>query len=459
VIDQFEELFTLTQDESVRAHFLSSLRAALSDPRSRVRLIITLRADFMDRPLQYVDFGDLLRERTEFVLPLSSHELERAIVGPAQRAGLVVEPELVVAIVDDVGAQPGTLPLLQFALTELFERRQGRVLTLQAYRDSGGVRGALARRAEAIYRALDADGQEAARQLFLRLITLGEGAEDTRRRVLRSELAALTKDSRHREDIQTNDQISPGLSSSVFRPSTMIDMVIDRYGQARLLSFDRDLLTRGPTVEVAHEALLREWGRLRAWLESSRADLRMQRLLGAAATEWNRGSRDPSYLLSGARLAQFEGWVGQTGLALTEDERAFLAASLDERTQREAAEQARQQHELAAARQLAATEQRHAEEQRRAAARLRRRALLLAGALVLALIAAGAAALFARTAQDNFIRSERQRLAAEANSALDRRTSADLAALLAIRSLHYGYSPQADDACYGPGHMAWSSTV
>jgi hypothetical protein len=133
VIDQFEELFTLTQDEAVRTHLLASLRAAVDDPHSMLRVIATLRADFTDRPLQYVDFGELLRERIEFVLPLARDELERAIAGPAERAGLLLGPGLVAAIAQDVGEQPGALPLLQYALTELFEHREG------ADADAGGL--------------------------------------------------------------------------------------------------------------------------------------------------------------------------------------------------------------------------------------------------------------------------------------------------------------------------------
>ena len=193
VIDQFEELFTLVEDESVRTHFLDSLVNAVLDPQSRLRLVITLRADFTDRPLQYADFGELVRQRTEFVMPLSSEEMEAAINGPAHRVGLIPERELVKHIIRDVGEQPGALPLLQYALTELFERRQGRKLTLAAYEESGGALSALGRRAEEIYTNLDPAEQETARQLFLRLITLGEGVEDTRRRVLQYALEDLAE--------------------------------------------------------------------------------------------------------------------------------------------------------------------------------------------------------------------------------------------------------------------------
>jgi hypothetical protein len=135
VIDQFE-LFTLVQDEAVRLHFLQSLTAAVLEPRSRLHVIVTMRADFTNRPLEYIDFGELMRQRTEFILPLTPDELEQAISGPAKRAGLLPESGLVSHIVREVGDQPGALPLLQYALTELFEQRQGRKLT--TYKQSGG---------------------------------------------------------------------------------------------------------------------------------------------------------------------------------------------------------------------------------------------------------------------------------------------------------------------------------
>jgi WD40 repeat protein/serine/threonine protein kinase/DNA-binding XRE family transcriptional regulator len=353
VIDQFEEVFTLVSDEAARAQVLNSLVTAVLDERSRVRIVITLRADFTDRPLQYVDFGELMRERTAFVLPLSPDELERAIVRPAARVGVSLEPELVAAIVREVGDQPGTLPLLQYALTELFERREGHTPTLTAYRASGGVLGALTRRAEELYSGLDAVGQEVARQLFLRLITLGEGAEDTRRRVRMAELA--TNDQRP----TTKEDSGPGRSSFVVRRSSELDRVIDLYGRYRLLTFDRDPITREPTVEVAHEALIREWGRLRAWLDESRDDLRLHRRLMAAATEWVSAGRDTSFLATGARLAQFEALAASgdpraaahpgsgRGLVLNEDEQAYLDASLAERDAQRAREAAQQAREAA----------------------------------------------------------------------------------------------------------------
>jgi WD40 repeat protein/serine/threonine protein kinase/DNA-binding XRE family transcriptional regulator len=448
VIDQFEEIFTLVQDEETRARFLNSLVTATLDPDSRLRLVITLRADFTDQPLRYVDFGELVRQRAEFVLPLTPDELEQAIVNPTEQAGLSLEAGLAQTIMRDIGDQPGMLPLLQYALTELFERRQGRLLTLQAYRESGGVLGALARRAEELYAGLDDAGREMTRQLFLRLVTLGEGVEDTRRRVLRAELEALTADGRPPTAEASAEELAavsaanaahlPRQRSAVV-DATAIAQVIETFGRYRLLTFDHDPVSRGPTIEVAHEALLREWGRLREWLAASRTDIRLQRLLASAAAEWIQANRDPGYLLRGGRLNQFEGWAASTALALTYEERTFLRTSLAARRARRADEEIRQRHELETAQKLAQTEA-------QSARRLRWLALGLTVFLVVALGLTWFAFNQRNTAQDNFVTAERIRLAAQAQIALDNGEGGDLPALLALRSLQHGYSPEADAA-------------
>ena len=135
----------------MRTHFLGSLEAAATDPRSRLRVVATLRADFYDRPLLYRGFADLFKSRVEAVVPLSAEELERAISGPAERVDVSLEPGLVAAMLSDVAEEPGALPLMEYALTELFDRRDGRTLFLEAYREIGGVSGALGRRAEELY--------------------------------------------------------------------------------------------------------------------------------------------------------------------------------------------------------------------------------------------------------------------------------------------------------------------
>ncbi|MGH3112158.1 MAG: AAA family ATPase, partial [Gaiellaceae bacterium] len=187
VVDQLEEVFTMVEDEQIRDRFLQSLVHATASPGARIRVIVTLRADFYDRPLTVAGLAELMRTRTVTVVPLTPEELERAIDGPAERVGVTPELALVAEMVADVSERPGTLPLLQFALTELFERRRGSVMTLEAYRQIGGVSGALARRAEELYEGLNRGGRRAAKQIFLRLVTVGEGIADTRRLVPRAE--------------------------------------------------------------------------------------------------------------------------------------------------------------------------------------------------------------------------------------------------------------------------------
>jgi WD40 repeat protein/DNA-binding SARP family transcriptional activator len=324
VVDQTEELFTLVDDENRRARFLASLVTAATDPASRVRVVLTLRADFYDRPLLYPALAELLRARTEVVVPLTAEELEQAATGPAGTVGVELDPGLVARLVADVADQPGGLPLLQYALTELFDQRQGSTLTTAAYRDIGGIAGALARRAEGIFDSLSDRARDVARHLFLRLVTFGEGAEDTRRRVLLAELVSLRAE---------------GMSF------TEMNAVIDRFGAARLLSFDRDPATRNPTVEVAHEALLREWDRLRGWIDEMRGDLRTEHQLARAARDWLDAGRDTSFLVAGPRLEQFEALRGHAGLALAAEERDFVDASLTERERRQVEEEAQRARE------------------------------------------------------------------------------------------------------------------
>jgi len=320
-IDQFEEVFTQTFDNAVRIHFMRSILKAVEDPASRLRVIITIRADFYDKPLLYPEFGALVRERTEIVLPLNRAELSRTITGPAERVGVIVEEGLVETIIQEVSEEPGALPLLQYALTENFERRQGRVMTLMAYLESGGVLGSLARRAEELHNEMTPEQQEAVRQLFLRLVTLGEGTEDTRRRILWSELAF------------TQEQDDP------------LQTVLDRFGKFRLLTFDNDPQTREPTIEVAHEALIRQWERLRQWLANSREDLRIQRRLSMAVVEYRNAGQDPSFLASGSRLTQFETLITSQDIVLTQEERHYILASIDKRQEAARQEEARRQRE------------------------------------------------------------------------------------------------------------------
>ena len=335
LIDQFEELWTLCPDEVMRRHVCDSIVAAALAERSRLRIVITIRADFIDRPLQYVDFGELFSQRNQLVLPLTADELERAIVGPARWAELTLEEGLTAAILTEIGPRPSALPLLQHALSELYEQRRGRVMTRTAYAAFGGVAGALSRRAETLYASLDQSGQATARRLLLALVSLGSGGEPTRRRVLRANLGSAG-------------------------PPADVAIVLDAFGAARLLTFDRDLLTHDPTVELAHEALLRAWSQLSVWVETSHEQLQLHRRLSIAAVEWRASQHDPSFLASGARLAQFE-TLGGTESWLDQAERVYLEASTRERDALMARERERERHEIELAR-LAQRQQRDAQE-------------------------------------------------------------------------------------------------
>ncbi len=394
IVDQFEELFTLVDDESTRSQFMDAVVTAVGAPSSQLRIVVTLRADFYDRPLRHAGMSGLVTHRMETVRPLTPEELERAIAGPVERLGIGFEPGLEARIAADVADQPGALPLLQYTLTELFDRREATTLSLDGYRALGGVDGALGKRAEELYASLDPGAQAAAKQLFLRLVALGEGTSDTRRRVLRSELAAIEGQRRG------------------------FEVVLDTFGAQRLLSFDRDPITRSPTVEVAHEALLREWRRLRDWIDDGRADLRHEKALGAAAAEWQASGRDSSYLLTGGRFRRFESWSETSELALTRVQSDYLGASLQARDAAEALEQERLRH------------------QAKLEGRSRTRLRLLVAVLVVATFVALSLTLIAqnqtRRAEHNLAIATARELTAESIQALD--VDAELSMLLAVEA-------------------------
>jgi basic membrane lipoprotein Med (substrate-binding protein (PBP1-ABC) superfamily)/DNA-binding SARP family transcriptional activator len=313
VIDPFEDLFVDT-DEVARRRVLRTLSTIAADRNGHVAVVLTLRADYYDRPLLDPDFAAVFIPAVINALPMTTEELESAIVGPTARMGIVVEPKLIAELVVDAAAQPGALPLLQHALTELFDRHGGSMLTLADYRALGGLRGLLSRRADSLYQELDDDEQRVALQVFLRLVRAGSGAIDSRCRFPLSELNGL--------------DIDPVALSSV----------LDTFGQHRLLSFDRDDLTGNATVEIAHDALLREWDRLAGWIERHRAMLRRLEALRAAADDWEASGRSSDYLLVGSRLDEFDATAVDGVLQFTGRERAFLTASIERRDGERSAE-------------------------------------------------------------------------------------------------------------------------
>ena len=317
VIDQFEEVFTLA-DATIVTAFLDAIVGAVTDVDSRLRVVLTMRADFYDRPLRHRAFGELVRNGTEVITPMSVDQLEQAITAPVEQLGISYSPSLVAEMIAEVEGRPGALPLLQFALTELFEQRRGEVIDQDDYRAIGGISGALASRAESLFAMGNTSEREATRQVFLRLVTLGEGIHDTRRRVPVSELEDLPI---HRRAVPT---------------------ILDRYTTHRLLTADRDPVTRGPTIEISHEALLSEWERLRSWVHAARDDLRHQRRLRQAMAEWVEAGRSDDQLLSGGLLTRLSTWAGESDVRLGETERDYLAASV---AARDSEERKAEQHE------------------------------------------------------------------------------------------------------------------
>ncbi|MDH3754564.1 MAG: winged helix-turn-helix domain-containing protein [Acidimicrobiia bacterium] len=300
VIDQFEELFTLTAEED-RDVFLAAVGAVMDNPDSPLRVIATVRADFYDRPLARPEIASMVTQTSIPVDALSGEELRETIVEPARLVGTEVEPELVARLLVDAAGHPGNLPLLEYTLTRLFETRRDNTLTLDAYLDIGGLTAAIGDRAEEIHAGLDPCDQQICRRLFGRLVAV-DAANDIRRRALISELRAA-------EDEPDG-----------------FDRVAERFVEARLLLTDRDPTTREPSLEVAHEALFREWPRLSGWITSDRYTIATLRHLTTATGTW-LSSGDDSELYRGARLAAALELSAEHANRLTEYERAFVATS------------------------------------------------------------------------------------------------------------------------------------
>ena len=309
VVDQFEELFTICRDEDERTRFLANLLYAATIPGGRVAVVLGMRADFYQRCSPYADLRVLLADHQFLVGPLDAERLRQAMEEPARRVGLELEAGLVETITADIGDRVGSLPHLEHVLLELWERRRGTMLTLEAYVASGGLRGALAQRANTVYADLSPARQEIARRVLLRLVQPGEGSEDTRRRAAMTELAGTSQ--RHDD----------------------VDAVVRALADQRLVTTGKDEVSGGRVVEITHEALIRGWPELRSWIDQDREALRAQRHLTDAATEWDRRGRHDDDLYSGSRLAY---WQERGPDEATQLEREFLAAG----TEREARERA-----------------------------------------------------------------------------------------------------------------------
>ncbi len=290
-VDQFEEMFTACRDDGERAAFAEALAIVAEDPDQRVVVVLAIRADFYGRFAEYPGLSAQISGNQVLVGPMTREELRRAIELPARRTGLRVEPQLVSALVADVADEPGGLPLLSTALLELWEERDGRTLRHATYEAKGGVSGAVTRLAERAYQRLTEPQRERARAILLRLAGAEEAAL-VRRRVPLAEL-----------DMDRDEDTAGALA-----------MLTD----SRLLTVDEG------AVEVAHEALLREWPRLRGWLEEDAEGRRLHQHLINAAGEWQDSGRDPAELYRGARLAAALDWAASHDVELNDLEREFL---------------------------------------------------------------------------------------------------------------------------------------
>ncbi|MGE5124203.1 MAG: helix-turn-helix domain-containing protein [Acidobacteriaceae bacterium] len=438
VIDQFEELFALCRSEEERSTFIDNLLNAAYDGESRIIIVITLRADFYAHCSGYLRLREALAGHQEYIGVMSDDEMRRAVEEPARRGRWEFEPGLVDLILHDVGTEPGALPLLSHALLETWQRRHGRTMTFSGYASAGGVRGAIAETAETVYTDQFTSQQQAiARRIFLRLTELGDEAGstgDTRRRATIKEL--ITKP----EEAAT------------------IQAVLKALADARLVTTAED------SVQVAHEALIREWPTLRGWLEENRQGLRLHRQLSEAAQQWQAAERGPDSLFRGARLAQAREWAEAHSEDMNAVEWEFLEASIAY-SEREAAErEALRLRELEAAQKLAESERKRADaEQDRAEAqikttqRLRLRSILIAGSGILAIILAILALFAWRQAASQAAINLSLSLASAARQAYQV-GERDLALALAMKAVEISPDPEAVKALrevtLGPGTRA-----
>jgi WD40 repeat protein len=403
VVDQCEEVITLCDDPDERARFL----AALAAHAQQGLLVVASRADRLGELSAHPGFARLIEPGLYLLGVMSDADLHAAIQGPAHQVGLLLEAGLVELLAQEVEGEPGALPLLSHALRTTWQRREGRTLTVAGYRNSGGIRGAVARSAEQVYDQLSPYQRRILRDLLLRLVAPGPGGEPVRNPVARRTVA--TDPTRER--------------------------LIEQLVAARLVT------SGDGVVQLAHEALARAWPRLRDWLDDDIDGQRILRHLTGAADTWQAMGRPDSELYRGVRLTRTLDWCNRTHPDLNPTEEAFLDASQT----------------------LAASEQQAAEHRARHQARINRRlrALLAATALFLvASIVVGAVAVGQRNRADRqrqLAEDERRvatahELAAAATANLD--VDAQLSVLLALaavdqtRSVDGSVLPEAEQALY-----------
>jgi tetratricopeptide (TPR) repeat protein len=296
------------------------------DPQDQepVTILLTLRADFYAQLAQNDRLREAISQNQEFIGAMSREELFRAIIQPAALGKWKLQEGLVEVMLDDVGGEPGALPLLSHALLETWKRRRGRTLTVSGYTEGGGVHGAIAQTAEAVFHSrLTPEQRPIARMIFIRLAEIGEDSPDTRRRASFSELISAAVDER------------------------TIQLVVNILTDSRLITTNTIQPDNEKVVEVAHEALIREWPTLREWLNENRKDLIQHRQLTSDTNDWIKLQRDPGALYRGERLRLVDEWLVEYTGTFSLHEQDFLAAS-----RKDAEQEANRLSQLARARRL-----------------------------------------------------------------------------------------------------------
>lgn len=356
VIDQFEEAFTLCTDNTAREAFVAALLALVETPGRRHTLILTMRTDFESLVSRIPAFQALFERHIFRVTPLNAAELRASIAAPAELIGLKFEQGVVEILLQDTLGEPAALPLLQFTLLKLWEHRERNYITWDAYRRLGGGRLALASSADAFFDNLIPEEQTTARRILLRLVRAGDGFEITSNRVRVDSLYGTG---------EAEDRIS---------------RVLDKLVQARLVRVSQGDVLGDRQIEVAHEALVRNWPRLVGWLEEERESIRQRQRLADAAEQWITLGRDSGALLPATLLLEASRFVAARDVQLSNSEAEFLQAS-------QAAIAAEQERDLARQIELKHA-QMEAQVQATRARRLRRLALVLSVLLAMPLLLA-----------------------------------------------------------------------
>jgi energy-coupling factor transporter ATP-binding protein EcfA2 len=331
VADQFEELYTLCQKEEQEG-FADAILAAISP---EMTLVFTLRADFYGYVLSYRPFRDALQQFTPQLLSsMKREELKAAIALPAQKLDVQLEAQLTQRILDDVGQEPGNLPLLEFALTRLWEKQENRVLTHQAYDEIGGVKKAIANHAELVYQQLSETQQKQAERIFVQLVRPGEGTEDTRRMATRGEVG------------EDNWGLVSYLAGYQARLVVTGGGKAGKAGEAGGAGGAGEVSFAEDTVEVVHEALIREWGTLRKWINANREFRTWQERLKVGLREWKNSNHDSGALLRGVPLTVASDWLHKRAEEMTQEERDFIQVSGQQRDREKQQEKRRRQQTI-----------------------------------------------------------------------------------------------------------------